>query len=72
MDDKTFAEKLPSLLERGFPAPDPDTGNFDRVALDRWCDARHPHLFGASAALGARDASTVVPNRLAAMRRSDG
>ena len=54
VDDKTFAEILPSLLARGFPAPDPDTGNFDRVALNKWCDARHPHLlmkFGSGTGL---------------------
>jgi hypothetical protein len=62
--------KLPNLLARGFPAADPDTGNFDLEAIDRWCDARHPHLFGASdAEIGARDASTVAADRIAAMRR---
>jgi len=24
-----FADKLPNLFARGFPRPDPDTGNFD-------------------------------------------
>ncbi len=33
-----FHEKLPNLIARGFPPPDPDTGNFDLHAIDRWCD----------------------------------
>jgi len=28
------------LFARGFPRPDPDTGNFDSVAIERWMDAR--------------------------------
>jgi predicted RecA/RadA family phage recombinase len=60
---------LPNLIARGFPRPDPDTGNFDLHAIDRWCDTRHAHLFGGSpATLGARDASTVASERIAAMR----
>jgi hypothetical protein len=35
-----------NLIARGFPRPDPDTKNFDLNAIDRWCDARFPHLFG--------------------------
>jgi hypothetical protein len=66
----TFAEKLPNLIARGFPRPDPDTGNFDLVALDRWCDARHSHLFKASEAFGALDARVVVGDRIAKMRAS--
>ena len=46
-----FEALLPKLIARGFPAPDPDTGNFDMVAIDRWCDARHAHLFGDAAAM---------------------
>ena len=69
---KTLAEFdaiLPNLIARGFPKPDPDTGHFDLVAIDKWCDARHPHLFGGDAAMHARDASTVVKDRIAAMQR---
>jgi hypothetical protein len=64
-----FETMLPDLLARGFPQPDPTTGNFDLPAIDRWCDARHPHLFGAGAAMQARDAGTVAKERIAAMRR---
>src|SRR5262245_54316679 len=48
---KTLAEfqaMLGNLLARGFPAADPDTGNYDLHAIDRWCDARHIHLFGGA------------------------
>lgn len=69
---KTLAEfnaALPNLIARGFPSADPDTGNFDLCAIDRWCDARHKHLFNASAPMAARDAREVAGDRIAAMRR---
>ena len=71
---KTRAELeavLPDLLARGFPQADPTTGNFDLSAIDRWCDARHPHLFGGGA-MQARDARDVVQNRLAKLRAGHG
>ena len=71
---KTRAELeaiLPDLLARGFPQADPTTGNFDLAAIDRWCDARHPHLFGGGA-MQARDARDVVQNRLAKLRAGHG
>ena len=65
-----FNGALPNLLARGFPAADPDTGNFDLHAIDRWCDSRHAHLFGGGAAMmQARDAGTVAKDRIAMMRR---
>ena len=36
-----FTEALPALLARGFPAPDPTTGNYDIEAIDAWRRARH-------------------------------
>ena len=64
-----FNAALDNLICRGFPKADPDTGNFDLHAIDRWCDSRNPHLFGgASAAPQARDARSVVADRLQAMR----
>jgi hypothetical protein len=62
-----FQEKLPNLVARGFPPPDPDTGNFDLHAIDRWCDSRHAHLFGGLL-MQARDAGSVAASRIAAMR----
>jgi hypothetical protein len=64
---KTLAEfnaSLPNLIARGFPAADPDTGNFDLRAIDRWCDARHAHLFCDSSEMEARDAGTVAKQRI--------
>jgi hypothetical protein len=72
---KTCAEfdaMLPDLLARGFPQADPTTGNFDLAAIDRWCDARYPHLFGSGAAMQARDAKDVVQDRLAKLRTRHG
>jgi len=66
-----FEAALPDLLARGFPQRDPTTGNFDLAAIDRWCDARHPHLFGDSQVL-ARDAKDVVGERLARLRAGRG
>jgi hypothetical protein len=36
-----FRAKLPALLGRGFPQPDPTTGMFDLAAIDAWMDGRH-------------------------------
>ena len=55
-----FKTALSNLLARGFPAADPDTGNFDLEAIDRWCDARHAHLFGGGDLMQARDAGAVA------------
>lgn len=68
IDLEEFNAKLPNLLGRGFPPADPDTGLYDMVAVERWCDARHPHLFGGEAAMQARDASTIAKDRIAKMR----
>jgi hypothetical protein len=65
-----FNEMLPRLLARGFPSADPDTGFFDLDAIDAWRRSRHHHLFGGAARgeFGARDASDVVHDRIAALR----
>jgi hypothetical protein len=60
-----------NLIDRGFPAPDPDTGNFDLEAIDRWCDSRHPHLFSGLVPQ-ARDASTVVRARIEKLKSGGG
>jgi hypothetical protein len=65
-----FNELLPRLRVRGFPQPDEDTGLFDLVAIDRWCDTRNKHLFGGSAEMQARDASQVAKDRIAKLGRS--
>ena len=53
MTEEAFTKKLAELVVRGFPAPDPTTGNFDKKAIDRWQDLRHPGLFGIEAANAA-------------------
>ena len=62
-----FETVLPNLIARGFPEPDPDTGNFDLDAIDAWRRARHPHLF-LTETPRARDARTVVSARLGEMK----
>lgn len=63
-----FGEVRDNLIARGFPKPDPDTGNFDSVAIDRWCDTRHPHLFASREPMTARDSRMVAPDRIEAMK----
>jgi hypothetical protein len=67
-----FEVVLPDLLARGFPQADPTTGNFDLAAIDRWCDARHPHLSRGGNAMHARDARDVVQDRLTKLRARHG
>ncbi len=63
-----FDVQYGNLTARGFPAADPDTGNFDLHAIDRWCDARYPHLFGGGSVTQARDARAVARDRIAKMK----
>ena len=35
-----FNQIREELLARGFPQPDPTTGNYDLVAINAWMDAR--------------------------------
>jgi hypothetical protein len=62
-----FREALPKLLDRGFPAADQTTGNFDLDAIDAWRRTRYPHLYSdrLTAPTVARDARDVVRERLA-------
>jgi len=65
-----FEKILPGLLARGFPRPDPMTGNFDLDAIDKWRRGRHPHLYddrvtSPPVALNAKD---VVGERIARLR----
>lgn len=67
---EAFERALPQLRERGFPLPDPTTGNFDIDAIVAWRRSRHPQFFGPAltAATGARDAKDVVRDRVARLR----
>jgi len=64
-----FQQQLPKLIARGFPAADPDLGTYDIDAIDAWRRSRHSHLYGEAAIMGPRDASTVVQDRITAMRK---
>jgi hypothetical protein len=59
-----FSAKLPELLIRGFPGPDPTTGMFDLAAIDAWMTARHDSAASALTAEGKpRDAREVFGER---------
>ena len=74
MTHQAFDQALELLLARGFPAPDPTTGNFDLDAIDTWRRSRHPQLYPQTtqgrliASPTARNANDVVPSRLARAR----
>lgn len=67
-----FRAKLPALLERGFPPPDPTTGNFDFESIERWRCAHNPQPLDLTSALTARDGSSVVNERLERAERRWG
>jgi hypothetical protein len=59
-----FGAKLPELLARGFPAPDPTTGMYDLDAIDQWMTARHgPQTCALTAAPQPRNAQEVFSER---------
>ena len=59
-----FETTLPRLQLRGFPHPDPDTGRYDRKAVEAWMDGRSALTGGTE----MRDPSTTVRDRIARMR----
>ena len=62
-----FHELFPSLKKRGFPDPDPTTGNYDIDAIDAWRRGRHPHIFKddrLTPVSTARDPKEVLRARL--------
>jgi hypothetical protein len=67
-----FKATLELLIGRGFPRPDPTTGNFDLDAIDRWRRSRHPQLFPQDRLIlrpGALDAGDVIGPRVERIRR---
>jgi hypothetical protein len=62
-----FLVALPDLLRRGFPEADPTTKLFDPIAIDRWCDARYPHL-NSTRVVPSVDPVAVMRERLARAR----
>jgi hypothetical protein len=67
---EAFYAKLDELRQRGFPAADPTTGNYDLVAIDAWQTARHPQLFTGPSltAMPTGRNADVVLERLARIR----
>jgi hypothetical protein len=59
-----FQEKLPALLQRGFPPPDATTGMFDLDAIDAWRRARFPRLFRLTESSDARNSREVARARI--------
>jgi hypothetical protein len=58
-----FQVALPELQARGFPKPDPTTGMYDLVAIDRWMDARSGLGPGLTAGTTPRNAHEVFSAR---------
>jgi hypothetical protein len=62
-----FEAKLPELLARGFPAPDPTTHMFDLEAIDVWRRARFPRLFRLTPVEGLQEDPKVFLERIKRM-----
>jgi hypothetical protein len=71
-----FQKKLPELLGRGFPPPDPTTGNFDLDAIDLWRRSRNPRLYGLTPLSAPEEPKPVATMgerfRAAKERKRDG
>jgi hypothetical protein len=59
-----FRAKLPQLERLGFPQPNPVTGMIDLDAVVAWRRQLHPQVYGLTVAPRARDAASVVRDRL--------
>lgn len=62
-----FHEKLPALLQRGFPAADATTGNYCLEAIDQWRMRRFPHLFPLPVIDGPKTDRETARGRIANM-----
>jgi hypothetical protein len=60
-----FQAKLPELMARGFPRPNPTTGMFDLTAMDEWMTARHCNTANCALTVQAkpRNAQEVFGDR---------
>jgi hypothetical protein len=56
-----FRDKLPELSSRGFPSPDPTTGNYYLPAIDRWMARR----FEPSACDSSKNDRDIISSRIA-------
>lgn len=68
LTEEQFRAVADKLYDRGFPRADPDTGNFDLDAIDQWRRLRNRSLFDLVGRPAARDAGTVVRERIANRR----
>lgn len=68
LSEPDFLTVLPRLQQRGFPPPDPDTGNFDLKAIDVWMDDRS----GLAISDRAHDAGAGFEQRMRAFRAETG
>jgi hypothetical protein len=60
-----FERVRPDLERRGFPGPDPSTGQYCIEAVDRWRLRRFPRLFPElTVSSGAVDADAVFEERM--------
>lgn len=66
-----FNELLPSLLKRGFPAADQDTGMFDLQAIDLWRANRH-RSSGSHPAPSGQPGDMAERFRVARGRQTEG
>ena len=64
LSEAAFREALSELLKRGFPQPDPTTGNFDFQAIEQW--RRQRHVNTQSHPYEALDARGFVSGQIAA------
>jgi hypothetical protein len=62
LTEAEFEDMQGRLFARGFPHPDPDTGNFDLKAIEDWMDRRS----GLTKGNTARDAQGLLKTRLEA------
>lgn len=62
-----FREKLPALLQRGFPASDQTTGNYCLEAIDQWRMRRFPQLFPLPPIEGPKTDRDTARTRIANM-----
>jgi hypothetical protein len=69
ISEDDFRAQLSNLLARGFPAPDPTTGNFDLKAIEGWMDRRSGLGAVSVSVPTAKDASTVIMDRIAGIGR---
>ncbi len=59
-----FNDQIKSLFARGFPGPDPTTGNYDLKAIELWQDARSGCVCPCPVEPKARDAQDVFAERI--------